>query len=164
MVLSDILFWAFLIVGIIVIATIVILCLNQDKKKRNERKERCTVKTTGTLLRVNQTRSMSSTDDYDNYCYYPVVRYEYNGEVYETEYDSRNGMFSSKLWNQVSVNSPLDVFVNPADENEIYVPLPDTVSEKNNNKNRFLIVFFIVWILLGAIGAFFTELLKTGRL
>lgn len=164
MALSDILFWVFLMTGIIVIAIIVIVCLNKDKKKQIERKERCTIRTTGTLLRVNQTSSMVSTDDYDNYYYYPVIRYEYNGQIYETEYDSKNGLFSSKLWNQVGVNSPLDVFINPADENEIYVPLPETVNEKNNNKNKFLIVFFIIWILAGFLGAFFSELFKTGRL
>lgn len=157
MILSDILFWVFIMTGIIVIAIVIIVCLNMDKKKQMERKERCTIRTTGTLLRVNQTSSMVSIDDYDDYCYYPVIRYEYNGQVYETEYDSKNGMFSSELWMQVGVNSSLDVFVNPADENEIYVPLPDTVSEKNNNKNKFLIVFFIIWILGAVLSLFFTE-------
>lgn len=144
----DILIVAVVFIIVIAVAVVVVVCVNSDKKKQNEEKKRCTVRTTGTLLRVEQTYSMSSTEDHDNYYYDPVVRYEYNGQVYEKEYKSR-----SNLWDQVEVNTFLDVFINPEDENEIYVPIPDQIGKKNKNKNKLLIAFLILWIIIGGVGA-----------
>lgn len=129
---------------ITVFVIVLMVCVNSDKKKQAEKRKRCTIKIPGTLVSVNQSHSMMSNgDDYEVYDYDPVVQYEYNGKVYETKYRSQ-----SNLWGQVEVNARLDVFVNPEDENDIYVPIPDEVRGKNGKNKIFLIAFMILWVFV----------------
>lgn len=145
--LMDILVLAVVLIMVIGIAIALLVIVNYDKKEQTAQMQRCTIKTKGILLCVNQAASMNSESGCDDYGYYPVVQYEYNNRMYETEYK-----FESRLWSQVEANTSIDVFVNPADGNDIYISIPDEVREKNNKKNKYIVVFIMIWLIIGIIG------------
>lgn len=147
------------IVGVIILAGIIILlvCIRNEGKKKDAYRMRCTVKLTGTFVKDMQSRSTMSSDEYEVYTYNPVVRYEYDGQVYERE--CRNA--PSGLWNQVERNTPVDVYINPENADEIYVPIPGTISRNHKRKSKiFLISFFAVWIAVVVICVIFSRFFK----
>jgi hypothetical protein len=120
---------------------------SEDNKDKRPPKERCTIRVTGVLVYVHEKRDHFSPSEHEVYYYYPVFRYEYNGQDYETEYNH-----SSNLWNLVEKNSPVEVFVNPEDANDIYVPVPEAAVEKDRRNRKIVIICFLIYFAIaGAI-------------
>lgn len=111
--------------GTISIFVVIFFIIRNDKKKEAERIKRCTFQTTGILLRVlQQSSTIRTSDDYDTYSYYPVIQYQYDGKLYEKEYHPLY-CYNSEIWTKVQLNTRLNVFVNPLNVDEIYVPKPN---------------------------------------
>jgi hypothetical protein len=136
---------AFFIIVAVAVATVIVIARKKPEEKKDERppKERCTIRVTGVLVYVHQQRDHFSPSEHEVYWYYPVVRYEYNGQAYETEYKHSSG-----LWNLVEKESSLEVFVNPEDANDIYVPVPEAAVEKDRKRRKTVIICFIVYFII----------------
>lgn len=117
---------AFLIAGSLMSLSIV-----KDKKE-------CTVPAMGEVASFNRYESLS--DDGPSNSYAPVFRYTYNGEEYT--YAGHSYSDTGNLY----VGKQVDIYVDPADPNHIYVP-----EYKTEKKNAVIFIIVGIGLIAGMI-------------